>query len=323
MRLALKIFLMTLVGMALLSSCIKDDLSDCPPGREAHTLKLTFVPGNMSISPTQADLKKAVVYIFDSAGEQFGTWTIDNPALNTTYDTGIVLGRDTYRLVVWFNPDNPYTITPDYTPTVVPQATRSDLTDGRVTLDVPQGGDVTDEIPMLLYGTAERVTAPDEDTAFDISLTLNTYRVNVTLRGIPRDGSTYKFQISDMGGYYDFYNNFIEISEVDYIDVESIGVGGGTDDLVLAVNTLTLEDSRAPMLSIVNTTTGRTVFPQNGAASVNLMDLIRQTGVDIETTHIIDIEVPPPSTGGAGTTIDVYINGWHIVIDDYGINPYE
>ncbi len=323
MRQAFKIVLMTLVAMALLSSCIFDDRSDCPPPQEVHTLKLKFMPPDVGITPTQTDLKKAVVYIFDSAGEQFGTWSIENPVLNTTYDTGIILGNDTYRLVVWFNPDDPYTITPGYTVTPQPPVTRSDLSDGRVTLDIPQSGDMTEDIPMLLYGSAERMVAPIEDIAFDIPLTVSTYHINVTLKGIPLDGSTYRLQISDMGGYYDFYNNFIATSEVDYIDLKSAGTGGGTGDLMLSLCTMALDESRAPMLSIVNTTTGKTVFPQNGAPSVNLMDLIRQTGVDIRTIHLIEIEVPPPSTDGVSTTIDVYINGWHIVIDDYGINPYE
>ena len=322
MRQAFKIVLMTLVGMVLLPSCVKE-VSDCPPEPEVHTLKLTFAPPDMNVTPAQADLKMAVVYIFDSAGNLFDTWMKENPAMNTTYDTGVVLGKDTYRIVTWINPDAPYTITPTYTRT----QTRSDLDEGRVTLNVPHGGDVTDDIPMLFYGSAEQVTAPLEDTALDITLTLNTYSVTVTLKGIPQDGSTYTLQISDTHGSYDFYNNFIEMPQFDYIDSGSIGTGDGTGDLRLSLNMLRLDDSRAPMLSIVNTTTGKTIFPQNGAASVNLMDLIRQTGIDIGTTHFIDIEVPAPPTpptDSVNAPIEVYINGWHVVIDDgYNINPYE
>ena len=328
MRQAFKIVLTALVGMALGSSCIKEDLSNCPPTqREVHTLKLTFVPNNMDITPTQADLKMAVVYLFDSTGKQIATWTKQNPVLNTRYDTGLTLDENTYRMVAWINPDAPYTITPAYTPTPEKPASRSDLTDGRVTLNIPQGGNVTDPLPMLFYGSAEQLLASTQDINVDIPLTLDTYRVNVTLKGIPQDGSTYRIQISDTNGSYDFNNNFIETPGFNYLNSATVGAGGGTGDLVLSLNTLRLDKGRAPMISIVNTTTGRTVFPQNGQPSVNLMDLINQTGVDLGKTHLINIEVPAtptPPTNGTNTTIVVNINGWNVVIDGgYNINPYE
>ena len=329
MRQAFKIILTTLVGVALWSSCdkVREDLCGCPPvRREVHSLKLTFMPPNAGITPTQADLKTAVVYLFDSAGNLFGTWTRQNPAMNTPYDTGIMLGEDTCRLVAWINPDAPYTITPTYTRTPEPM-TRSDLDNGRLTLNVPRNGDVTDDIPMLFYGSNEQVIAPaEDDITLDVPLTLNTYHVTVTLKGVPHDGCTYMLQISDTHGSYDFYNNFIEMPQFDYVDSESVGTSGGTGDMVLSLNMLRLDESRAPMLSIVNTTNGKTVFPQNGAAAVNLMDLIRQAHIDLGTTHRIDIEVPAPPTpptDGTNTPIVVYVNGWRVVIDGYDINPHE
>ncbi len=327
MRQAFKIFLMALFGMALLSSCVKEDLSNCLPQREVHTLKLTFVPRNVSITPTQADLKMAVVYIFDKAGNLFRTWTKQNPVLNTPYDTGIILGEDTYRLVGWINPDSPYTITPAYTPTPEQApATRAAMDEARVTLNIPADRNITGDIPMLFYGSTDQVIAPTQDVNIEIPLTLDTYRIRVTIKGLPQDGSTYRLQISDTNGAYDFNNNFVETPGFNYLNSATAGSGGGTGDLVLSVNTLRLDKGRSPQISIVNTTTGRTVFPQNGQPSINLMDLIGQTGVDVGTTHQINIEVPAPPTpptDGTNTTIVVNINGWNVVIEGYNINPYE
>jgi hypothetical protein len=312
---------MVLTALALFaSSCVKDDLSKCiTPSTTPITLKLIFVPRQMDVTPTAADLKLAVVYIFDNAGNVVQTWTRQNPELNTPYDTGIFLGTDTYRLVAWINPDSPFTLSPAYTPA---SATRSALSDGRLTLNIPSGGNVTGQLPLLFYGSTERVLAPTRDINVEIPLTLDTYRVNVTLKGVAQDGSTYRLVISDTNGAYDFNNNFVETPGFNYVNSATTGIGGGTGDLALSLNMLRLADGRSPQISIVNTTTGETVFPQGGSNSVNLIDLIKQTGVDLSTTHVLNIEVPAPNTGTAKGAIEVYINGWHVVLDDYSIIPY-
>jgi hypothetical protein len=304
----------------LVTSCVKEDLSKCRPTKSATTLKLTFVPRQMDVTPTAADLKLAVVYIFDSAGNLFQTWTKQSPLLNVPYDTGVMLGTDTYRLVAWINPDSPYNLSPAYT---ITQGSRSAMTDGRLTLNNAQGGDVTSsQLPMLLYGSTSQVLAPTTNASVEIPLTLDTYRVNVTLNGLPQDGSTYRLVISDTNGAYDFDNNFVETPRFNYITSATVGNGGGTDNLVLSLNMLRLADGRSPQISVVNTTTGKTVFPQDGSASVDLVNLIQQTGVDLSTTHTLNINVPAPTSDSPAATVDVYINGWHVVLENQDINPF-
>ena len=344
MRQAFKIVFMALAMLGLATSCVKDDLSKClpetpapPPDEggkiEARTLKLTFVPRQMDITPTQADLKLALVYIFDSSGAVFKTWTQSNPALNTVYDTGITLGTDTYRLVAWINPEAPYKLTTDpapvsdttsvVTPTPVRSTTRSALTDGRVTLTIPESGDVTEKIPMLFYGSKEQVLAPTSDVTVEIPLTLDTYDLSVTLKGIPLDGSVYRLQVNDTNGAYDFNNNYIETVGFDYQGFATAGTGGGTGDLVLNLRTLRLSSTRRPMISIVNMTTGTVVFPSGAGATggSNLMELVNQTGIDLTTTYNINLELtatPPDVDGGTFFSTTVIINGWRVVLDGNG-----
>jgi hypothetical protein len=316
MRQAYKIVSTVLAAAALLaSSCVKEDLSKCRPTKSVTTLKLIFVPRQMDVTPTAADLKLAAVYIFDSAGNVLTTWTKTDPALNTPYDTGVILGDDTYRLVAWINPGSPYNLSPPYT--------RSALSDGKLALDIPSGGEVTQQLPLLFYGSVEQVVAPTTNTSVEIPLTLDTYRVNVTLNNVPQDGSTSRLVIHDTNGAYDFNNNFLETPGFNYVNSATAGSGGGKGNITLSINMLRLANGRSPQISVVNVTTGKTVFPQNGSASVNLVDLIEQTGVDLTTTHILNIEVPEQNTGPTGgTTVDVYINGWHVVMEDQNINPY-
>ncbi len=305
---------------------MKEDMSNCPPPREKHTLKVSFGSGRLDVKPDGTDLKTAVIYVFDGSGNLFATWTVQNPELDKAYDTGIELGEVNYRIVTWINSDTPpYTATPARG--TAPGTPQSSLTDGKVTLNVPADGNVTDILPMLFYGSAEQVAAPATgDSVLAIPLTQDTYRINVILKGIPQDGGTYRLQISDTNGAYDFNNNFLDTTMFNYVNSATAGGAPGgtaTGDLKLSLNTLRLDGARSPMISVVNTTTGKTVFPQNGASSVNLMELIRQTGIDIGQTHNLDIEVPAPSTGDAGTVITVTINGWNVVLGDLDINPHE
>ncbi len=305
------------------SSCVKEDLSNCPiipddGGKtEARTLKLMFVPRQMDVTPSQEDLKLAVVYVFDPSGAVFKTWTKQNPALNTPYDTGIILDASVaYRLVAWINPEAPYTVTPAYTAT----PTRSALTYGRVSLTIPPSGDVTEKIPMLLYGSKEQVIRPTEDTTVEIPLTLDTYDLTVTIKGVPLDGSQYRLQVNDTNGAYDFNNNFIETVGFDYQGFATAGTGGGTGDLVITLRTLRLAPNRSPLIGIVNMTSGTVVFPSGAGTTgaTNLMELIGQTGVDLSTTYKLNIEITPPPTendGTANTSTVITINGWRVVLE--------
>lgn len=331
MRRVLKIALMVFIGMAALltTSCVKDDRSKCAPddggggaggNTETRPLRLMFVPRQMDVTPTQADMNLAVVYIFDSEGNLIGTWTKQSPALNTSYDTGIILGDQTYRLISWVNPQAPYTVTPAYT--LTPEGTtRSAQSDGRLNLNIPQDGNVTEPLPMLLYGSSSMFVAPKTDDDIEIPLTRDTYQINLTLTGFPLDGSTYQLKITDTNGAYDFENNFVDTQAFNYISTATIGTGGGTGNLTLSLNMLRLGSGRSPMISIVNTTTGQTVFPRDGQSSTNLMDLIGRTDVNLDTTHLINIEIP--ASDGVTGSVTIRINGWTLVIDDFNINPYE
>lgn len=321
MRTAYKI-LATIAAAASMFSCVKEDLSQCLPiPPTTNTLKLRLVPRKMDITPTSADLKRAVVYIFDSSGKLFTTWDKTNPELNTTYTTNVGLGTDTYRVVAWVNPTEPFSIKPAYTP-----STRSDLTDGRVTMNIPSGGEITSStaIPMLFYGSTSQVLAPTtSDVVIDIPLTLDIYKLNFTLNDVPGDGSEYEIRITDNNGAYDFENNFVDTQSFSYVATAKAGTSGANSSLQVGLTMLRLAQGRNPQISIVNKTTGKTVFPQNGQPSAGLMDLIGQTPIDLDTTHDLQLSVNiPDGTGNVSSAVEITINGWKVVIDDYAINPY-
>ena len=312
MRRAGKIIGTAFVGLLLLScvfSCVREDRSNCPPPLTvAQTLKvtLTMAPGGADLTPTPEDLKLAVVYLFDGAGSRIATWTKQNPALNTPYDTGIVLEKGkSYRMVTWINPIEPYSITPSY-------ATRSDLSEGRLELTVPPDGTVTGTIPMLLYGSMDAVSTPQADAPpADVQISFNTHRISLTMKGLPQD-KIHTLRVSDNSIGFDFNNQPIPAPGFTYLTEIPAPDEEGNSTTMLRM--LELDGERSPQLSIVDSS-GDTVFPVGGAASVGLMELLDQAGIDPETTRILNIEVDSPEPGAS--TMTVYINGWKAVLDGY------
>ncbi len=64
--------LIRLAFLACVCSCVREDLSDCPPAApQPLTVMLVMAPGGEDLTPTPKDLKLAVVYLFDSEGSLF------------------------------------------------------------------------------------------------------------------------------------------------------------------------------------------------------------------------------------------------------------
>jgi hypothetical protein len=156
----------------------------------------------MTIGPE--DMELAVVYMFDSAGDLFEAWAIENPRFNTRYDTGVDLGSDTYSVVVWMNPTEPYSLNLPY-----PEpATRSDLSEAMLSLDIPANGVIgPSALPLLMHGSLDGVTEPTTDSTVTITLLSNVYDLNFTAKGVPLNGDVYMLRIRDDNGVYDFDNN--------------------------------------------------------------------------------------------------------------------
>jgi hypothetical protein len=314
----------TLLGLTC-GSCVKEDRSDCPPiaGASGQTLWLELVAGPMDLTIKPEDLKLAVIYAFDGSGELFQAWAIENPRLNTPYDTGIDLGSGTYDMVAWINPAGPYSLNlPWPTP-----ATRSDQSEGMLSLDLPPDGVIDDTLPMLMHGSLDDVSEPVTDTPIGIPLISNTYDLNITARGVPLNGDTYRLQIRDNNGSYDFENNYLDGPDILYqVTVTASPLPGdpaATGDLVFDLRTLRMSSGRTPELTLVNLTTGQQIYPID-TGFADLVDLIDDTvpGADFTSDFTYDIVFDCTESFQDGTAIlqpTVIIDGWKVKEDDYDI----
>jgi hypothetical protein len=306
-------------------SCVREDFSDCPPIPPVpsdQTLWLEFVPGAMDMTIPPGDMKLAVVYMFDSAGGLFQALAIENPAFNTPYDTGVDLGSDTYDIVAWINPTEPYSVNLPW-----PRFTRSDQSGGILSLILPEDGIIDETLPMLMHGSLDDVPEPTTDTPLEVTLISNVYDLNITAQGVPLNGDTYMLQIRDNNGSYDFAGNYLDSPDILYqVTVTASPIPGNpaaTGDLVFDMRTLRMGLGRNPELTLVNLTTGQQIYPLD-MGHADLVDMIDTTVPDADFTSDFTYDIVfdcSDSFEEGRVTVEptVTIEGWKVKKDDYDI----
>jgi hypothetical protein len=294
-------------------------------GLSDQTLWLVLEAGPTGLTITPADMKLAVVYVFDSAGRLFDALAIEDPRFGTPYDTGIDLGADIYSMVAWLNPTDPYSLNLPYPA----PATRSDMSDGVLSLDLPPDGVVDPStLPMLMHGSVDDVTEPTTDATVEITLLSNVYDLNFTVGGVPLDGDRYMLQISDDNGMYDFENNYLDGADILYRAVATAtpveGNPDATGDLTFDMRTLRIDSGRNPQLTLVNLTTGQQIYPLD-TGSANLVEMIGTTvpgadfGSDCSYDIVFDCSGSFGDDGTATLQPTVTVDGWQVKEDNYDI----
>jgi hypothetical protein len=288
-------------------SCVRENRSDCPP-LPAETLKVSFslLPTDLSIG--QGREYSVALYLFDSAGRVFDVWSAQDIAFGETCDTGIVLGADTYELVAWMSlPDAPFGLTP---PPEEAAENNVDISIAKLELAIPPSGVVDKKLPWLFYGAADELTGA---SPVEVVMVPENYVVNLSVTGLPDDGSTWRFAIRDNNGAYDFRNNYLES---EYFTCSSAMQHTATGTLGASLTTLRIDASRSPAISLVSSSTGEDIFP---AAHFGTNDLVRiimegrpENDFRAKRTYNIDITY-------TGTSAELRVDGWALKPQDFDV----
>jgi hypothetical protein len=255
---------------------------------------------------------------------------IENPVFDHEYDTGLVLPVGGYEVVVWVNPDYPYSLYPGETQESFSGKAKGD---GQIMLAIPEDNIVPEQLPYQMWGGAlHSIIEPSEFVTPDpnmylatIPMYLNNYVVSMTTKGLPADSDTYVFRIADNNGAYDFSNNYIEGDDFHYETTTTFAASGttraGDDALKASITTLKIGDGRSPELSLRNDTDGKTVYPANDKQPSNLVAMIEslQNDPDFINKHryeiLLDFDAGKTDDGG-NLVPDIWINGWKLVQED-------
>jgi hypothetical protein len=290
-------------------SCIKEDLSDCPNGTVFRFKMENKYPDNFI---AQSDLHNAALFIFDENDNFVQLWDIPEPALDSVYAPNLKLPAGTYSLVVWINIEEPYETVPELGNFADELPLRSQK---EFRLTVPSSG-VVDEsaklLPHVFYGENEEFVHTNKDDLAVVPIIQQTNTINLTVTGLPSDNENYLFAISDDNGAYSFKNEFVAFTDFSYTQN-----GTFAQELKASIVTMKLADNRSPLLTIGNSTTGKTIFPAYEGQLNNIVEMIKRSKLpainNFEQTHVYNIEI----NFATDMSVTITVNDWN-VIDDSG-----
>jgi len=333
-------------------SCVKEDLSYCPPigpnppvVDSTKTFRFKMIHKQTDVAVTPADMKRAVVYIFhetagpDGAQDADGLYaalSLDNPVFDHEYDTGLVLPDGGYEIIVWVNPDEPYSLYPGETKESYGTHAKSE---GRMSLTLPENKVITEKLPFQLWGGelhsigggAVNPTRADS-TEIDpllatVPMYLNNYIITISTEGLDATSDEYAFRVNDNNGYYDFEDNYVAgddfYYETDATFVPATRAEG--DELSASITTLKIGDGRHPDLSLRNDTTGDTIFPANDQQMNDLIALIERTQAESNYVEVHRYDIVLDFTGSDPNATDyapiVWVNGWRVLEEGHDAVP--
>lgn len=304
-----------------LPSCIKDDLTNCPPVEQS--LQVIFSCEDAAVPESQPELQNATLFVFDKNDVFVTSWRLDashpeRPSLNKMYVPDFKLLPGEYHFVVWFDLLPPYSITPAVSG-FLRGTTRIDQ--AAFQLEIPGNRTIETPLPRLLYGYKSGEIKTRSENILAIPVTQQTNTVNIVVTGLPPTTDEYLFRITDTNGNYTFLNAFADCEAFSYTDVNRISTASQT--LTGSLTVLKLAENRpTPLLVIQNQTTGKQVFPRDNGADEqgNLIEIIRREhpGNDFDRTHTYTIHIDIDDTN---VTVNVSVGGWNEKPSDNELSP--
>jgi hypothetical protein len=296
------------------SSCIKEDLENCPP--ETQPLRLVFSYEEAEAQAIRPDeLQQATLFVFDGNDNFVTSWSLDSPVLNTSYEPDLKLLPGNYSFVVWFNLLSPYAVIPS--PGDMP-AGKTVKSQGKFQLEIP-GTRVVNELetslPLSLYGNKIESVKENAENIITIPVIQNTNRINITVNGLAPTDHTYRFEITDDNGNYTFDNDFAPCDPFSYIS--NTRYAPASSELAASLTVLKLAENRPhPVLKIQDQTTGEVLFPNREGVDTNLIRLLQliYPENDFNKTHTYNIDILFIGT-------DIVVNGWKLNQSDNELTP--
>jgi len=299
-----------LIFNMLLSSCIKDDLSNCPEQIRVY-FSITTPEGADKINPDDVD--RMNLYVFNHKGYYLGKYRdehiTDFDADNYYMDCSDLLPGK-YRFIAWAGKDERcYNTAPE--PFV---AGKTKFEEALLILE--HSNDlVTEKVHHLFHSILPATVTKEKVQRFDMPLIQITNTINISTVGYPIDANDYTFEIVDNNCKYLFDRSFVTCPNTTFKYAADC-VKDELFQLHSSLNVMRLAaDRNTPQLQIYNETSGTLLYPF-GSHSSDLIELIMNAYPenDFDHTHTYNITLvfgePKPSDTHIQLTI--YINGWQV-----------
>ncbi len=301
MKLSTPIYLLAIQLLLLLSlftSCIKEDVSDCPTGLKVYFEYDPATYARTGVNPSE--VHRIDLFIFDGGGIFRGVWTDEMPQLAPGYYMELPLQHTgSYRFIAWGNLQGSYTTSPANF--VVGQTTFSEAL---LCLN-HLSGEVSGGAPPLFHADKTEPLSETHEQEVHLPLVQAYNTINLTTEGMDQDGNTYRLSVTDSNGKYKFDYSYAADSNFTYY---TSCTKDGNGQLLGTLNILKLAADRHPMLEIYNVTEGYSLYSSDLIALLNKIE-----GVDYGRVHTYDIRFK-----FVGTEVTIIINNWKVT--DYDVH---
>lgn len=307
--------------LALFSSCIKDDLSDCPidpvPNPDPLDLRLEFSYVPLSFDPREGfdpkELETLTVYVFDQANTYVGAFTDPSPALDKE-DYHISFRLDSagvYSFYAWGNIRGDYRFTPAE---FIKGKTRPE--DIRLQYETIDSDSLFTAPPAYFHAalTHQVIPATKGVEVLTLPIVKNTYTIHLTAEGLPGSSFGYQLAVTDNNSLYQFDNSFVPSGELHYISSLPLNPDKGMYEASLT--TLRLERDRSVSLVIRDLLNGKTIVKENLVELILALENDKQK-IDFSRMYDFDLHLvfkEDPNTGRY--TVSIRVNDWQVVEKD-------
>ena len=257
------------VSALLLSSCIKEDMSDCPEEIRVYFDIETRASEGDTINPDDVD--RMNLYVFSHKGYYLGEYSDEYiPGFGTEYYidcSDLLPGK--YSFIAWGGKDERYyRITPG---TFVKGKTT--FGEALLMLDHPEET-VSDNIHHLFHSELPATVTNAKVQRFVMPLWQITNTVNIRTVGLPADDHEYIFDIADNNCTYQFDRSFADFGEKSghgHFKHVAPCTKDEESQLHSTLNVMRLSaDRRTPHLQVVNKTAGTILYPVGAQSVISL-----------------------------------------------------
>jgi hypothetical protein len=306
------LYILPVISILLLHSCIAEDLSECKFDAPDNTAKinLLFSYSDEDMPNTlfdEANIKNGTLFVFNENDSLIATRLIENPVLNENYKLNLDLDTGKYHFITWFYKyDAPYYSVTPHPASHSPAAQMKD--NSRLYIRVPAESNTFFDLPhQLIFGQVQ-VSDSLQLTAgkpIEIPLELNYNQISFKITDIDGYNDEYQFSITDNNCIYTFENDFAGVSDFSY-SVKNIRFPNNSTTLEASLNVLRLHSEHTrPVLNIIKNNSD-TIYGSR------LMPLLRANPAYSDTDifqrkHRFQLELSKTEKG-----VIVIVDGWKI-----------
>lgn len=303
-----KVSLLVLAGV-MISSCIKDEITDCPPSNNVRLVVKTDMDAYglpASLTYDRYVIDTMMVYVFDAQGEYVAHWCGGAYTEGQDYVVPLQLPPGEYQFAAVTN----HGATCDMMcPAEDLETVRPSIDELEMCLDIPEGGNITTAVDDLNLGTLSNVVVSEDRTKNDFTIIIypQTYLVNFTIIGLPA-ANQYELEVSDRDFMRTLTNEMIPMDDdFCYKCTGELVESSSYTTREASMSMYNLMSTKEMPFCICDMETGQEMFSADLIKMIEIAYENATRAVDFNKTYEFDVVI----SFTANLDVTVTVNGWN------------